>query len=199
MQVALESVPLAGVATLPGLKAMLGAWKLIKEFSVPGTDDSAAVAAWMKFASSLGALCQGHLDIQAPTGLLETCGRLGTWCKQLEAVCNAKAMEMIVANPAPEKPWEYKQILSVKYHSLAFSLQAAGGANLSDTVKAFSDKSSPPDLPDTLKHLNTFETVSSALKLDAFHNDDMFPGRFDKYKKQVAIATVHCCNFSRVV
>ena len=188
MQVALESIPLAGVATLPGLKALLGCCNLIKEFSLPGTDDSAAVASWMKFASSLEALCH---QVQAPSGLLETLDRLGSWCKQLEEVCNAKAMEMIIANPAPEKPWDYKQILSAKYHSLAFCLQVAGGANLSDTVNAFNDKSCPPDLLDTLKHLNTFETVSSALKLDVFHADDMFPGRVSHSHRH----TVQCWSF----
>lgn len=158
----------------PGVQAAIECVGLLKAYKPPEQSDAVPhILAMMDLASSIAKVCslQSAEDGQEPAGMMVACSALLKWATSVQKMCCAKALEIVIANPSPEVPWNYQKMLLPEYHTLAMSLQKTSG--LLENLAVL--KQDNPDLEERIKELSLVETVWSALKSSGMDKEDVDP------------------------
>eukprot|EP00438_Fugacium_kawagutii_P002428 Skav218193 [mRNA] locus=scaffold6534:4354:5373:+ [translate_table: standard] len=90
----------------------------------------------------------------------------------MEAVCTAKALQLVLGAPSPKVPWDLKRMVSADFFPVAMCLQSA--SNVKADIKLLENKEQPMELEDIVKKLSLFETVTSAGKMEVLAKDPLF-------------------------
>ena len=175
MQAVLAQFECTKIVPEPGVQAAIECLGLLKAYSVPekSEDPVPHILGMMDLANSIAKICSSD-SVQGgdkSAGMIQSCDALLQWAESVKNQCCAKALEIVIANPSPEVPWNYQKMLLPQYHPLAMSLQKASG--LSERLTML--KQENPDLEERIKELSLVESVWSALQSPCMAKEDVDP------------------------